>query len=111
MASLVPCPDTDDPSPDTDSLLAEFASLKMTIKSSKLTVNNVKRVRQLKKNLVNIDKELTSAVPDWNAIPSQTATVWKTTLPTSKDDLQEKHAPIQSSSVAIKIAPHLFAFN
>ena len=111
MAALVGCPDTatDHASPDTDSLLAEFASLKMTIKSSKATVNNVKRVRQLKKILVHIDKELTSAVPDWSAIPSQTATVWKTTLPTSKDDLQNKHAPIQSSSVAIKIAPHPFA--
>jgi len=88
----------------TDSLLAEFASLKMTG-----TVKDVERAHEVKKILADIDKELTSAVPDWDSISSQTATVFIIDLPTSKDDLHTKCETIKSSPVTIKIAQHPFA--
>ena len=92
-----------------ESLLGEFSSLQFSIESGTASATDVDRAFKVKEILARVDKDITQTPPDWNALPTQTATVWITVLPTTKDDLRTKREPVQSTTVPIKIATYPFA--
>ena len=93
-----------------DGLLDEFASLQFSINCGTASNADVGRAFAIKEILAQVDKELTNAPPDWDSLPSLTASVWITDIPTSKHGLFTKCEPLEcSSTVQIKIASHPFA--
>jgi hypothetical protein len=97
------------PPTNIESLLDEFASLQFSINCGTASNADVGRAFAIKEILAQVDKELTNAPPDWDSLPSLTASVWITDIPTSKHGLFTKCEPLEcSSTVQIKIASHPF---
>ena len=95
---------------DIKGLLSEFADLRTSMAAGTATKSDKKKKAKLEAKLKEWDAKLTSAPPDWDSLPIQTATVWIPKLPKTKDDLQTQRPPVKASGTSqIKIAKYPFA--